>query len=63
METVTVNAAALRRVLNALNGAGHEIRELQVIRNLPGEKSPIDVLIDEYNAAASIARQSENQLK
>lgn len=60
METVTVNAAALRKVLNALNGAGHEIRELQVIRNLPGEKSPIDILIDEYNAAADAARQENN---
>lgn len=63
METLTVNAAALRRVLNALNGAGHEIRELQVIRNLPGEKSPIDILIDEFNTAASIAQKSENQQK
>jgi hypothetical protein len=60
METVTVNAAALRKVLNALNGAGHEIRELQGIRYLPGEKSPIDILIDEYNAAADAARQESN---
>jgi len=60
MEKVTVNATALRTVLNALNGTGHQIRELQVIRNLPGEKSPIDVLIDEYNAAASIAQQENN---
>jgi hypothetical protein len=51
MKTVKVNADALRRVLNALNGAGHEIRELQVTRNSPGDKSPIDILIDEYNAA------------
>lgn len=60
METVTVNAAALRKVLTALNGAGHEIRELQAIRNLPGEKSSIDTLIDEYNAAADAARQENN---
>lgn len=60
MEKVTVNATALRTVLNALNGAGHQIRELQVIRNLPGEKSPIDILIDEYNAAARIAQQENN---
>lgn len=60
METVTVNATALRTVLNALNGAGHEIRELQVIRNLPGGKSPIDILINEYNAAASVAQQENN---
>lgn len=63
METVTVNAVALRRVLQALNGGGHEIRELQATRNLPGEKSPIDVLIDEYNTAASIAHKTQNQQK
>lgn len=51
METVTVNAAALREVLMALVGPAHLIRELQVTRHLP-ESNPIDTLIKEYNAAA-----------
>lgn len=62
METVTVNAAALRAVLSALNGAEHEIRELQVSRNLPGEESPIDVLIDDYNLAI-VKQRLKNQPK
>jgi hypothetical protein len=57
MEKVLVSAAALRTVLEALNGQPHQIRELQVIRNLPGEKSAIDVLIEEFNEAATLERQ------
>ena len=53
MKKITVSADALRTVLQALNGPGHYIRELQAIRNLPGDASPIDTLIDEYNAAAN----------
>ena len=49
---VSVNAEALRRVLQALNGPAHHIRELQAIRNLPGDKNPIDRLIEDFNAAA-----------
>jgi hypothetical protein len=51
METVTVNAVALRRVLEALNGPGHYIRELQATR-ARGElfaDNPIDVLVDDFN--------------
>jgi len=51
METVTVNAQALRTVLEALNGPSHLIRELQVIRNLSGHECPINRLINEYNNA------------
>lgn len=51
METVTVNAKALRQVLEALNGPGHYIRELQVTRDLPGVENPIDTLTCEFNAA------------
>lgn len=47
---VQVSAKALHRVLGALVGPSHYIRELQATRNLPGE-NPINTLIDEYNAA------------
>lgn len=54
METVTVNATALRSLLQALNGPGHLIRELQVTRETPGREglfadNPIDTLIREFN--------------
>lgn len=58
MEKVTVSADALRQVLNALNGPGHHIRELQVTRNLPGSTNPIDVLVEEFNAAVDVHNQS-----
>lgn len=51
MEKVTVSTDALRQVLQALNGPGHYIRELQVTRNLPGDSNPINTLIEEFNAA------------
>lgn len=51
MDKVTVSTDALRQVLEALNGPGYHIRELQAIRNLPGMSNPIDTLIDEFNAA------------
>lgn len=47
---VEVSAAALREILQALNGPGHCIRELQFTRSLPG--NPIDTLIAEFNAWA-----------
>lgn len=51
--TIEVDAEALRRVLVALNGPAHWIRELQATRNFPvGDPNPIDVLTDQYNAAA-----------
>ena len=53
MEFVTVNAKALRAVLEALNGGGHLIRELQTTRDRPPIHigNPIDTLIAEYNEA------------
>ena len=51
METVTVNADALRQILQALNGPPHYIREIQAIRNLPGHDCPITRLTEEYNEA------------
>ena len=47
MDTVTVDADALRQVLQALVGPSHYIRELQAIRSL-GD-SPIDKLIFQFN--------------
>lgn len=49
---VLVDAEALRQVLDALNGPGHYIRELQVTRNLPGNNNPINTLVEQYNAFA-----------
>jgi hypothetical protein len=52
---VSVDAAALRSVLVALNGHPHQIRELQFTRDiddLVGERNPINVLLDDFNAAA-----------
>jgi hypothetical protein len=47
---VSVDADALRHVLQALIGPDHHIRELQACRRLPD--SPIDKLITEFNAQA-----------
>ncbi len=49
----SVDADALRQVLQALIGQPHYIRELQVCRGLPG--SPIDKLVAEFNARAGSA--------
>lgn len=52
--TIPVNAEALRAVLEALNGPGHLIRELQAIRGiepLTGRINPINELIRNYNEA------------
>jgi hypothetical protein len=54
MDKVTVDAGALRQVLQALTGPGHLIRELQVTRGMPGSDpsdNPIDQLTIEFNAA------------
>ena len=52
-DRVTVSADALRQLLEALNGPGYLIRELQYTRNIPiGEPNPIDVLVGEYNRQA-----------
>ncbi len=56
METVTVNADALRQVLKALIGPGHLIRELQVTRGGLFE-NPIDKLVAEFNAQVQTANE------
>lgn len=47
---IEVDATALRQVLVALNGAGHEIRELQALRGPLWPDNPIDKLTNEFNA-------------
>lgn len=49
---VLVSAEALRQVLQALNGPGHYIRELQVTRGSLFD-NPIDKLIAEYNTTVN----------
>lgn len=52
METITVNAKALRSLLNAVTGNPYEVRELQATRNpLVDPENPINVLVGEFNAA------------
>lgn len=52
MQTVTVDANALKTVLKALAGQPHEIRELLAMRSLPGDDNPIVKLIQNYNEQA-----------
>lgn len=47
---ISVDARDLHAVLSALNGPTYQVAELQVTRSLGN--SPIDRLIDQYNAAA-----------
>lgn len=55
---IEVDAEALYEVLNALNGPGHLVRELQATQGLEkvglniGKRNPINVLIDQWNAYA-----------
>lgn len=50
---VPVNTMALMRVLQALNGPAHVLREMQVIRGmhpaLRDQDSPIDIVLTDYN--------------
>ena len=54
MERVEVNASALRENLQALNGPDYLIRELQVIQEIQGNASPINILTNEFNAAVDV---------
>lgn len=60
METVTVNAKALKQLLEAVNGPGHLIKELQVLAKF--SDSPITVLIDEFNDAVVAFNKSQEVL-
>ena len=55
---ISVDAAALKQVLVALNGPGHFIRELQHTRTPPvGDDNPINILTDQFNAWARANRK------
>lgn len=57
-QMIQVDADALRALLQALNGPGHLIRELQVTRGpLFAKENPIEILIANYNAAILKARE------
>lgn len=59
---ITVDANALKQVLQALNGPPHYIRELQATRdNGTGlfKDNPIDVLIKQYNEWVERQKQEE----
>lgn len=58
---ISVDAEALRQILQALTGPGHHIRELQATRSLValGIPNPIDTLLDSYNAAIAHATKEQ----
>lgn len=61
MNKVTVSADALRKVLEALNGPEHYIRELQYTR-MPEtifKDNPINILVREFNEQATLAAAGE----
>ena len=55
-ETIAVNRKALHRLLAALNGPEHYIREIQATRtpDIIGFDNPINILIGEYNEAMEL---------
>jgi hypothetical protein len=57
---VSVDAKALRQLLEAVTGPGHHIRELQATRSLHalGYPNPIDTLLDSFNAAIAAATEA-----
>ena len=59
MKTVTVDADALRQVLQALIGPSYLMSELMAIQGL-GD-SPIDILVEQYNAAVKSHAAMEQQ--
>lgn len=52
-QMVSVDAQALRSILEALNGPAHHIREIQMTRSVAAltGQDPIGILIDDYNLA------------
>lgn len=54
METVTVDASALRSVLQALMGPSHHVMELWATQSLPD--SDVAKLVGQFNAAVESAR-------
>ena len=60
MKTVTVDAEALRTILQALIGPPYYIREIQAASDIRGEECPITKLREQYNTA--VAKQTLNTL-
>lgn len=64
MDKITVSAESLRQVLQALNGPGHHIRELQATRGpLVGDNNPINILVNEFNQAVDSASAAAAQVQ
>ena len=61
---VVVSRGPLVRLLTAINGPSHHIRELQVTRGLPlGPENPIETLINEVNHQVTIFNSLPQELK
>ncbi len=61
MIKLSISSGPLRRVLEALNGPPHLIRELQATRGpLVGDDNPINILVNEFNEQI---REQENGKK
>ena len=60
IDKITVDAQALRELLQALVGPEHLIRELQTIRDIQGDDSPINKLLSDYNGAVSEGNNNAN---
>ena len=59
MKKIEVSIDPLRRILEALNGPAHLIRELQVTRGpLVGDDNPINLLVDEFNQEIKLINES-----
>ena len=61
MKRIEVDADALYQVLTAIGGDPYRIRELQATRGLPGGSNPIEILVEEYNAAVDRPEPAELQ--
>lgn len=60
--TITVSRDALYKVLHALVGPAHNIRELQATRILHelGHPNPIDILIEQFKAGGAPAPKPDS---
>lgn len=60
IDRITVNAAALRTLLQALNGPQHHILELMHTKSLHnlGHPNPIVILTEEFNAPVPAVQQA-----
>ncbi|CCU70908.1 hypothetical protein [Thalassolituus oleivorans] len=63
MNKVTVDAEALRKILSALNGPDHLIREIQVTSDFNGQNCPITTLTKQWNDANLAAAVHEQETR